>query len=55
MKLATAHAIAGTVKESHLSADYIIPSVFDKTVAPKIAKAVQKAAIKTGVARQTKN
>ncbi len=54
MKLATAHAIAGTVKESHLSADYIIPSVFDKTVAPKIAKAVQKAAIKTGVARQTK-
>jgi len=55
MKLATAHAIAGTVKESHLSADYIIPSVFDKTVAPKIAKAVQKAAIKSGVARQTKN
>ena len=55
MKLATAHAIAGTVQESHLSADYIIPSVFDTTVAPKIAKAVQKAAIKTGVARQTKN
>ena len=55
MKLATAHAIAGTVKKSHLSADYIIPSVFDTTVAPKIAKAVQKAAIKTGVACRTNN
>ena len=55
MKLATAQAIAGTVKESHLSADYIIPSVFDTTVASKIAKAVQKAAKKTGVARRTKN
>ena len=55
MKLATAHAIASTVKESHLSADYIIPSVFDTTVAPKIAKAVEKAAIKTGVARRTRN
>ena len=55
MKLAAAHAIAGTVKESHLGADYIIPSVFDTTVAPKIAKAVQKAAIKTGVARRTNN
>ena len=55
MKLATAHAIAGTVQKSHLSADYIIPSVFDTTVAPKIAKAVQKAAIKTGVACRTNN
>jgi malate dehydrogenase (oxaloacetate-decarboxylating) len=55
MKLATAHAIAGTVKESHLCADYIIPSVFDSSVAPKIAKAVQEAAIKTGVARRVKS
>jgi malate dehydrogenase (oxaloacetate-decarboxylating) len=55
MKLATAHAIAGTVKESHLCADYIIPSVFDSSVAPKIAKAVQEAAIKTGVARRIKS
>ena len=55
MKLATAHAIASIVKESHLSADYIIPSVFDTTVAPKIAKAVVKTAIKTGVARRTRN
>jgi len=55
MKLATAHAIAGTVKESHLCADYIIPSVFDSSVAPKIAKAVRDAAIKTGVARRKKS
>ena len=55
MKLATAHAIAGTVKESHLCADYIIPSVFDSSVAPKIAKAVRDAAIKTGVARKKKS
>ena len=55
MKLATAHAITGTVKESHLCADYIIPSVFDSSVAPKIAKAVREAAIKTGVARRKKS
>tara|TARA_B100000378_G_scaffold82379_1_gene64599 strand:- start:545 stop:922 length:378 start_codon:yes stop_codon:yes gene_type:complete len=55
MKLATAHAIAGTVNESHLCADYIIPSVFDSSVAPKIAKAVREAAIKTGVARRKKS
>ena len=55
MKLATAHAIAGTVKELHLCADYIIPSVFDSSVAPKIAKAVKQAAIKTGVARRVKS
>ena len=55
MKLATAHAIACTVNEPHLCADYIIPSVFDSSVAPKIAKAVREAAIKTGVARRKKS
>jgi len=55
MKLATAYAIASTVKESHLSSDYVIPSVFDSSVAPKIAKAVKDAAIKTGVARRKKS
>ncbi|MBC8258335.1 MAG: NAD-dependent malic enzyme [SAR324 cluster bacterium] len=52
MKFAAAHAIASTVKDSHLCADYIIPSVFDSSVAPKIAEAVQDAAYKTGVARR---
>ena len=55
MKLATAHAIAETVKESHLCADYIIPSVFDSSVVKTIAKAVKQAAIKTGVARRVKS
>jgi malate dehydrogenase (oxaloacetate-decarboxylating) len=33
-------------------ADYIIPSVFDKRVAPAVAKAVVDAAYETGVARR---
>ncbi len=52
MKLAAAHAIAGVVNDAHLNADYIIPSVFDNTVAKKISESVQAAAYKTGVARR---
>ena len=52
MKLAAAHAIAGVVDNAHLNADYIIPSVFDTTVAKKISESVQAAAYKTGVARR---
>ncbi len=55
MKLATSEAIASIVDESHLCSDYIIPSVFDPTVSLRIAKAVEKAAIKSGVARKLKN
>ena len=52
MKLAAAHAIAGVVDDAHLNADYIIPSVFDTTVAKKISESVQASAYKTGVARR---
>ena len=52
MKLAAAHAIAGVVDDAHLNADYIIPSVFDTSVAKKISESVQAAAYKTGVARR---
>ena len=52
MKLAAAHAIAGVVDDAHLNADYIIPSVFDTTVAKKISESVQAVAYKTGVARR---
>ena len=52
MKLAAAHAIAGVVDDAHLNADYIIPSVFDTTVAKKISESVQAVAFKTGVARR---
>ncbi len=51
MKIAAAKAIAGFVTDDKLSADYIIPSALDKTVAQAVAKAVAEAARKTGVAR----
>ncbi len=51
MKIAAAKAIAAYVKDEELSADYIIPSALDKTVATAVAKAVAQAARKTGVAR----
>ena len=40
MKLAASHAIAETLDEQHLNPDYIIPTVFDNTVTPKIAAAI---------------
>lgn len=43
MKMAAARAIAETIAEENISADYIIPSVFDKNVARKVAEAVKKA------------
>ena len=51
MKLAAAHAIAGVIPAEALSADYIIPSVFDPAVAPAVADAVKQAARQDGVAR----
>ena len=40
MKLAASHAIAETLDEQHLNQDYIIPTVFDKSVTSKIAAAI---------------
>ena len=37
MELAAAHALAGVISADQLSADYIIPSVFDRSVAPRVA------------------
>ena len=51
MKLAAAYAIAGTIDDKKLRADYIIPSALDKNVAYDVASAVKKAAIKSGVCR----
>ena len=51
MKIAAATAIASLVSDEELKADYIIPSPFDKRVAPAVAKAVKEAAIKTGINR----
>lgn len=51
MKIAAAYAIAGLIPENELREDNIIPSVFDKRVAPAVAAAVAKAARETGAAR----
>jgi malate dehydrogenase (oxaloacetate-decarboxylating) len=51
MKLAAAQAIAGTISEDALHADYIIPSVFNREVADAVAEAVERAACESGVAR----
>jgi malate dehydrogenase (oxaloacetate-decarboxylating) len=52
MKLAAARALAGCVSRGELSAEYIIPSVFNKTVAPAVAEGVARAAWQTGAARR---
>jgi malate dehydrogenase (oxaloacetate-decarboxylating) len=52
MELAAARAIAAVVEPDHLSADYVIPSVFNRDVAPAVARAVSGAAVRTGVARR---
>jgi malate dehydrogenase (oxaloacetate-decarboxylating) len=52
MKLAAAYAIASCVGKEELSEDYIIPSVFNRKVAPAVAKEVSRAAHRTKVARR---
>jgi malate dehydrogenase (oxaloacetate-decarboxylating) len=52
MKIAAAHAIASCVGKGELGSEYIIPSVFNKKVAPTVARAVARAAQRTGVARR---
>ncbi|GMV51581.1 MAG: NAD-dependent malic enzyme [Nitrospirae bacterium] len=52
MKLAAAQAIADCVPVEALSEDYIIPSVFDREVVPRVSKAVAAAARASGVARR---
>jgi malate dehydrogenase (oxaloacetate-decarboxylating) len=52
MKIAAAHAIASCVDRMELGPEYIIPSVFNKKVAPAVAREVARAAQRTGVARR---
>ncbi len=51
MKVAAVYAIAGIIDESELKEDYIIPGVFDKRVAIKVAEAVKKKAVEQGVTK----
>jgi malate dehydrogenase (oxaloacetate-decarboxylating) len=50
MKMAAAYAIAAIVDESELREDYIIPSVFNRDVAPAVATAVAEQARAAGTA-----
>jgi len=50
MKLAAAYAIANSIDENDLAESYIIPSVFNKDIVPKVAKSVKEAAYESGVA-----
>jgi malate dehydrogenase (oxaloacetate-decarboxylating) len=52
MKLAAATAIAAVIPAEDLARDYIVPSVFDRGVAPSVAAAVAGAAERSGVARK---
>lgn len=51
MKIAASESIASLIDEHQLSEEYIIPSIFDKRVVEAVAKAVEQAAYRTGVAR----
>jgi malate dehydrogenase (oxaloacetate-decarboxylating) len=51
MKLAAAKGIAEVVTDEDLSEDYIIPSVFNRDVAPAVAEAVVEEARREGIAR----
>ncbi|WP_027365763.1 NAD-dependent malic enzyme [Desulfotruncus alcoholivorax] len=52
MCLAAAQALAGIVKPGQMSAEYIIPSIFNEDVCPAVARAVENAARITGVSRK---
>jgi malate dehydrogenase (oxaloacetate-decarboxylating) len=52
MKLAAAEAIAQVVPQDQLHAEYIVPSVFNRDVAPCVAAAVARAAAESAVARR---
>ena len=52
MNLAAARAIAGVIGEDELHEDYVIPSVFNKSVVERVAAAVAEAAVRTGVSQR---
>ena len=53
IELAAADALAATVPAHVRSAEYILPSMFDKDVVPSIAKAVAAATRAAGLSRRT--
>jgi len=55
MEVAAGHAIAATIGEQELAADYVVPSVFNREVVPAVAAAVAAAAEQDGVARASRS
>jgi len=51
MKVAAARAIASVIPKDELGPEYVIPSVFNRDVTPRVAEAVAEAAEQAGVAR----
>jgi malate dehydrogenase (oxaloacetate-decarboxylating) len=49
MKLAAAKAIAATIAKDEVGPEYVVPSVFNRDVAPAVARAVAEAAERDGV------
>jgi malate dehydrogenase (oxaloacetate-decarboxylating) len=52
MKVAAAHAIASVIPKDELGPEYVVPSVFNREVAPRVAAEVAAAAEASGVARR---
>ena len=52
MEVAAAHAIAAVISDDDLGPEYIVPSVFNRDVAPRVAAEVADAAEASGVARR---
>ncbi len=48
MKITAAKAIAGSIREDQLAADFIIPNALDKNVTHQVAEAVKHSAKKEG-------
>jgi len=54
MKVAAANAIAAIVPREELGPEYVVPSVFNRSVGPAVAAAVAEAAERDGVARRSR-
>ncbi|HEV8228489.1 MAG TPA: malic enzyme-like NAD(P)-binding protein, partial [Candidatus Limnocylindria bacterium] len=52
IEIAAADALAATVPPALRSAEYVLPSMFDKSVVPAVAKAVAAATRAAGLARR---
>jgi malate dehydrogenase (oxaloacetate-decarboxylating) len=54
MKVAASHALATVIAPDELGPEYVVPGVFNRDVAPRVAAAVADAAERDGVARKAR-